>query len=157
MLVVNSVRYREFCHIALAVVVNGIDIRRENRVVMLMNNHCRIRPPEECLRERRSVEKAHLNSEICFVGIEGETLSAFGSAHPLHFATPDSLAAIGIVLYMDISGQICGRTMVLRPIKFYTSANPRSSQTYQCRLYYFIEIYKMTFADFVPCHLHSAS
>ena len=47
--------------------------------------------------------------------------------------------------------------MMLRPVKFDTTRNPRSCKSHQSRLYHMIIINKMTLSDFIIGHLHTST
>src|SRR5579859_4682683 len=64
--IVLALTERKLCHGAFGVIGNRSDVLREERLVLLMNPRCQVRPPQEGLRIRRPVVKADAQFEICF-------------------------------------------------------------------------------------------
>ena len=75
--------------------------------------------------------------------MQGITGHAFGMEHALHLVHPNGFATIGILLYFMINRLKCARAMMLRPVKFNTSAYPWASKPNQSWLNNTIVINKM--------------
>lgn len=68
--IINSCSNRERRDIALAVIEHRIHIRREYRMIMVIDHHCRVGPPQESLRERRTIINLHFNFYISLARIK---------------------------------------------------------------------------------------
>ena len=157
MFIINSCSNRERRDIALAVIEHRIHIRREYRMIMVIDHHCRVGPPQESLRERRTIINLHFNFYISLARIKRKSLHTFSTKHSLHFIAPYCLAAISIFLYQEISRQKSRRTVMLRPVKFDSSRNPRSCQSHQCRFHNLVVINKVTFLHLIISHVYTSS
>ena len=134
-----------------------IHIRWKYRMIMVIDYYCRIGPPQKSLRERRTIINLHFYFYISFARIKRKSLHTFGAEHSLHFIAPYCLTAIRIFLYQKISRQKSRRTVMLRPVKFDASRNPRSCQSHQCRFHNLVVINKMTFFHLIISHVYTTT
>lgn len=58
---------------------------------------------------------------------------------------------------MIVNRQESAGTMVLGPIEFDASGNPRPCQSHQSRFHHLVIVNKMTLLDFVVCHLDASA
>ena len=70
--------------------------RVENRVVVVVHNNGRVRPPKESLGERSSVIDFHINFQISFVRMKCKSLHSFRIEHTLYFIAPDRFTTVCI-------------------------------------------------------------
>ena len=142
---------------SLSMIENSVYIRRENRMIVFIHHNCRISPPKKCLGERCPIINFSFYFDIRLSGIKSKTMHPFRSEHPFYFITPNGFTSIRVFFDRIICRQKCWRTMMLWPIKFYTTWNPRTGKSHKSRFYNLIVIYKMTFLDFIVGHLHTTS
>lgn len=93
-------------------VKNGMNIRRKNRLIILINGYSRIGPPKESLRNRRWIVEFTFNFQISFARVQGKSGHSFLVEHFFVFAHPNSHATIGIMLNSVVDRQKCAGTVV---------------------------------------------
>ena len=102
-------------------VVDRMDIRRENGLGVVAHGNGRIGPPKEGLRKRRSVVELALNLYVCLVLVKSYGRDDPCSVHPVHITKEKALGAVGIVAYPVLNLHIGGWSVMLRPVKLYSS------------------------------------
>ena len=132
-------------------------IRGEHRIIIVIDHHRRIGPPQEGLRKRSTVIYLDPNLKIRLAGTECKSLHAFQAEHAFHFVAPQCFATVLMVFNETICGQEGTGTVMLGPVKLNTSRNPRSGQSHKSRLHHLIVINEVPFPDLVVCHLYTAS
>ena len=115
-------------NVALAVIKNGVNVGRENRLIVIVDRYRRIRPPEEMLRHGGSVIQLAGDFQIRFIGKKRKTRHAFGAKHPLHFADPDRRAAVVVRFERKIDRLERAGAVMLRPVEFDAAGNPGAGQ-----------------------------
>ena len=138
-------------------VEHGIDIRREYALIVIIHRYGRIRPPQKGLRYFGTVVKYSFDFKKSMSGTKCKTCHSLLMKHTFHFIHPYRDASVGIFLNSRIHGHISTGAMMLRPVKFDTTRNPRSCKSHQSRLYHMIIINKMTLSDFIIGHLHTST
>ena len=140
-----------------SMVEHGIDIRREYALIVIIHRYGRIRPPQKGLRYFGTVVKYSFDFKKSMSGTKCKTCHSLLMKHTFHFIYPYRDASVGIFLNSRIHGHISTGAMMLRPVKFDTTRNPRSCKSHQSRLYHMIIINKMTLSDFIIGHLHTST
>ena len=156
-LVIGAGGNGETRHRPLAMVENGIHVGREHRLVFVVHLNGRIGPPQEGLRQRRAVAYASLNLKIGAARPQCEARHAFLVEHSLHLVYPYGHRAVLVFHNVAVGGQVCRRTVVLRPVKLYAARNPRSRQSHQRRLDDMVVIHEVAPPYFVVGHLYSSA
>ena len=157
MLIIHSCGDGESAHVPLTVVVHGGNIRRENRLGILVHCHGGIGPPQKSLRQRGTVVQLALDLNIGFVRIYGEGHFALGAVHLVHLGKLHGLAAIGVFRHAPVHGGKGGGTVVLGPVEFDAARNPRPDKPYKRRLNDFVVVNKVIAVCFVVSALNSAA
>ena len=134
-----------------------IDVWRKHRLILVVHLYRRVSPPQECLWYISAVIQHAVNLQICTARTQRESCHAFLVEHLLHLTHPHRDRAILVLLYGTVCRHICCRTVMLRPVKLYTAANPRTQQSHQCRLYHMVIVNEMALPYLVISHLHPAS
>ena len=143
-----------FRHVALAVVENGVHIARKHRLIVVVDRHGGICPPEEGLRHGGRVVELALDFEHGASGTKHEPGHAFLVEHPFAFAHPHHGGAVRPAFDAEIDRQESARTVVLRPVEFDAARNPRPGQSDQRGFYHMVVVDEMALLDFVISHLH---
>ena len=143
MLVIYTGRNRKPADRTLAMIKHRCDIRRKNRLCKIIYCNCRVGPPQKRLRKRRTVVKLAAYLNICVSRIQGETDLAFRTIHLVNLAAFCRAAPVAVLMDPVIRRCKRRRTMMLRPVKLDSSADPGACQADQRRFYHFIVIYKV--------------
>ncbi len=139
-LVVGAAGDGEGTDVALAVVIDGGHIGREDALVGIAPFHRRVGPPEEVARRVVAVE--HLASDLDerLVGIEGKPRHHLQTAHRLHLAEPDGLGAALPLRNGEVHRHESGGSVVLRPVELDAAGNPGPHQPHQRRFDHLVVI-----------------
>ena len=138
-------------------VEHSIDIRRKHRIIILVYHNSRIGPPKESLRERSAVIHLCLYFNVSLVRIKRESRHPLRTEHSLHLTAPNRLATILKLFDVAIGRQICAGTVMLWPVEFNSSGNPRSGQSHQSWFNYLVIVDKVAFFHLIICHLYTSS
>ena len=127
---------RAFCNgeltdIAFAVVHHRMHIRREHRLVVVVDMHGRIGPPEERLRLGGAVVQLRRYLQHGFVRVHRKAVQPFGEEHPLDFATPDCRTPVGVLDDAPVDRVKRARSVMLRPVELDPARDPWSTQADQ--------------------------
>ena len=136
---------------------HGIDIGWKHTLVGIVNLDSGIGPPQEGLRQIGAIANATLNFEISTTRAQGKACHTLLVEHTLHLVYPYGDRAILVLDNGAINGHVGGWTMVLRPVKLDATANPRTSQAYQCGLNHMVVIHKVALLNLVVSHLHASA
>ena len=136
---------------------HGIDIRWKYTLIGIVHLNSRIGPPQESLWQIGTIAHPTLYFKIGTTWAQGKASHAFLVEHTLHLVHPYGDRAILVLNDSAINRHIGGWTMVLRPVKLYTTANPRTCQAYQCGLDNVVVIYKVALLNLIVSHLHTAT
>ena len=156
-LVIRARCYRERAYGALSVVEHRVDVWREHALVMVVNCHGRVGPPQERLRHVGAVIHRALYLKIGMSRPQSESCHALLMEHALHLAHPHRHAAVAVVLYGRVNGHVGAGAVMLRPVELDASRNPGACQTHQCRLYHVVVVDKVALAYLVVSHLHASA
>ena len=143
-LVVGATSDGEGADVALAVVIDGCHIGREDALVGIAPFHCRVGPPEEMARRVVAVEHLAGDLDKRLVGIEGKPRHHLQTAHRLHLAQPDGLGAALMLRDGEIHRHESSRSVVLRPVELDAAGDPGPHQPHQRRLDHFVVIDEVT-------------
>jgi len=144
-------------HVTLAMVEHGVHVGREHRVVVVVDHHGRVGPPQERLRERRTVVNLHVDFDVRLARIERKALHPFGAEHAFHFVAPYRLAAVGMLLDGEVCGQESGRAVVLRPVELDTARNPRAGQPDERGLHHLVVVHEVALLHLVVGHVDASA
>ena len=157
MLVIYTGRNREPADRTLAMIEHRCDIRRKNGLCKVIYCNCGICPPQKRLWKRRTVIELTSYFDICPSRIQCETDLALRAIHLVNFTALCRTAAVTVLTDLIIRRCKRRRTMVLRPVKLDSPADPWTRQTDQCRLYHFIVIYKVIMTCLIKGALNPSS
>ena len=90
----------------LAMIKDGIDIWREDALIVVVDLHGRVGPPQECLRHVGAVIQHALYLKVCTAGTQGEARHSLLMEHLLHLAHPHCDAAVLVLLYARVDRHI---------------------------------------------------
>ena len=138
-------------------VKHSVDIRRENTLIIVIDGHSRIGPPQERLRDRRRIIQPALNLQIGFPGAKRKSGRTPLMEHPLALIDPHGRAAVFQFLDGPVDRRIGAGTMVLRPVELDASRNPRPGQTDERRFDDMVVVDEMALLDFIISHLDPAA
>ena len=96
-LVVAAARDRERRDVALAVVVHGLHVGREHRLVAVVDVHRRIRPEVEAARQRRRVREVDGDRQHGAAGAQGERQHPAQVPHRFGLSQPQRRAPVVVV------------------------------------------------------------
>ena len=134
---------------ALAMVKYRRDVRREDALVIVPTLHRRICPPQEVARRGVAVEDFTGDLNQCPVRVKGKPGHRLQAAHRLGLVQPDGLRPVILLLNGDVDRHKGGWAMVLRPVKFDATRDPRPQQPHQRRFHHFVVVDEITLLDFV--------
>ena len=115
--------------VSLAVIKHSCHIRRKNGLCVVVYRDCRICPPQECLCVVRPVVKLGLYFNVCFSGVKRETCHDFRAVHLIHISDCERDGSVFILIHLPAGRHIGCRTVMLRPVEFYASADPWTEET----------------------------
>ncbi|CCZ49339.1 unknown [Bacteroides sp. CAG:661] len=141
----------------LAMVEHGVDVGREDALIIVVDGNSRIGPPQEGLRHLRAVIEHALDFEEGMPRAEGETCHAFLMEHALHLADPYRDAAVGIFFDGGVNGHVGAGAVVLRPVELDAARNPGTGQAYQSRLDDMVVVDKVALLYLVVSHLYTST
>ena len=118
-------------HRALAVVHDGVHVRREDGLRVVVDRHGGVGPPQERLRQGRGVVELAPDLQVGAAGMERKAGHALGAVHAVHLADAHGLAAVGVFHDGVIHRHERGGTVVLRPVELDAAADPRPHQAHQ--------------------------
>ena len=156
-LVVCACGNRERRNGTLTVVKHRIHIGWKHTLVCVVHLNCGVCPPQESLRQIGAVRHTPLDFQIGTAWTQGESRHSLLVEHPFHLVHPYSHAAVLILLNGAVHSHVGRRTVVLRPVEFNTSADPRTEQTYEGRFDYMVVVDEMALLHLVVGHLHTSS
>ncbi len=133
MFVIDAGGNREGADIPLSMIVNGMHIRREDRLGMIVDGHGGIGPPQEGLREGGPVIQLSPDLDIGLARIERDAHHALGAVHLIDLGEFYTDAPVRILAGPVIGGGKSGGTVVLRPVKLNAAGNPGAGQADQGR------------------------
>lgn len=136
---------------------NGVDVLREYALVIVVDSHSGIGPPQESLWQRRTIVETAFNLKVGLTGTECKAGGTFLMEHTLVFVDPNRHGAIGILFNRSIHRQIGRRAMMLRPVELDAATDPRSSQSYEGRFDDMIVIDEMAPLHLVIGHLYATT
>ena len=125
----HALHHREGNHRAAVMVIAPFHIRREGRLVILVNADCQIVPPHEGQGRVRGIVHNGLGLHHRGAGIYGD---AHGGAHAvegLRFAHPAGLRAVSVLLQGGFSGHEGGGAVMLGPVELHAAGHPWPCQT----------------------------
>ena len=143
MLVINALCDRESGHIPFPVVHDKMDVRRKDRLCMVVYRDGRIRPPEKRLGQRRPVVELASDLNVCFVRIESKCGDPLCPVHLIHIVDEKGPAAVLILPDQMVHRHERSRPVVLRPVEFDAARDPWSQQPDQSRLDHVVVIYEV--------------
>ena len=144
-------------HGSLAMIEHGIDIRRKHTLVGIVHLHGGIGPPEEGLRQRRTVRHATLNLQIGTAGTQRETSHPLLVEHALHLVHPHRHGAVLVLNDGGIDGHKGRWTMVLGPVELDAARYPGTRQSDECRLDDMVVIDEVALPQLVVGHLDATA
>ena len=109
-------------------VEDGVDVAREDGLVVRAHGDGGVGPPQEGLRQGRGVVEHALNLEHGAPGAQREAGHALEVEHALALAHPDDGAAVGPALNGVVHGQERAGPVVLRPVELDAARYPRARQ-----------------------------
>ena len=136
-------------------VKDGIDVWREHALVLVVDLHGRIGPPQEGLRHVRTVVEHTFYFYIRTTGAQREAGHALLMEHLLHLAHPHRHGAVCVLLKTRVSRHIGRRAVMLGPVELYAAADPRPRQTYQGGLDDVVVIHEVALTYLVIGHLYA--
>ena len=157
MLVINALCDRESGHIPFPVVHDKMDVRRKDRLCMVVYRDSRVRPPEECLGQRRPVVELAFDLNVRLVRIEGKRSDPLRPVHLIHVIDQKRLAAVLIFLDQMVHRHKRSRPVVLRPVKFDAARDPWAQQPNKRRLDHMVIVHKIISVRLVIGSLDPAS
>ena len=86
--------------------------------------------------------------------MESKPCHTFLMEHTFHFIDPYRYGTILMLLNSTVYRHISRRAVMLGPVEFNATGNPRSGKPYKSRLDDMIVINKMTLSNLVVCHLY---
>ena len=140
MLVISARGDRISAHVAFAVIHHRCYIRRHDRLGVGVDRYGRVSPPKESLGKACAIVEISCDGYVRLTWIEGDCSDDLGAVHLVDIMALDSLAAIGEVDKTVIDWTESSGAMVLRPVKFDASRDPRSRKADQCRLYDIVSV-----------------
>ena len=141
----------------LAMVEHGIDVGRENTLVLVVHLHGGVGPPKEGLRHIGTVVETALDLEVGATGSQREARHALLMEHLLHLADPHRDTTVGIVLDGGVDWHVGGRTVMLRPVELDAAADPGTGQAHQGRLDDVVVVHEVAPGYLVVGHLYTAA
>ena len=120
--------------VALAVVIDGAHVRREDGLRIVVDGHSGVGPPQERLRQARAVVELSLDFDVGAVGIDGEGHLALGAVHLIDLGELDRAAAVLILRDAPVGRRVGRRAVMLRPVELDAAGDPRADQAHQRRL-----------------------
>ncbi len=96
-LIVGAGSNRKARYIAFTMIHHRVDIRGENRLVIIVHMHGRVSPPQEGLRFAGSVKELNADFQVSAVGVKPEAVHPLGTKHHFNLCAPDRFAAIGVL------------------------------------------------------------
>ena len=157
MFIIYTCGNREFGYITFTMIHNCMYIRWENRLCIIIYRNCRICPPEKSLCHWSTIVQLSTDFNICLVRIQCKACNSFCSVHLVYIIDHNCFTSIFMFCNCIVYRLISSRTVMLRPVKFNTTGNPRSCQTYQRWFNYMVIIYKIISICFIICSLDSAT
>ena len=133
-LVVDARGDREGGDVALAVVIDGAHVRREDGLRVVIDGHSGVGPPQERLRQARAVVELAANLDIGAVGVDGKGHLALRAVHLVDLGELDRAAAVLVFGDAPVGRRIGRRAVVLRPVELDAAGNPRADEAHQRRL-----------------------
>ena len=121
-------------NVALAVVHDGVDVRREHGLGALVDGHRRIRPPEEGLGHWRPVVEPRVDADVGLVRVKREAGHALGAEHVLDLADHNGAASVLVFADGPVHGVEGAGPVMLGPVELDAAADPRADQAHQRRL-----------------------
>ena len=138
--IVISLTQRILAHRAARVIGHVINIRREKTLIGFVNACGNVCPPKKGLHKRRSVVGAHLDFKICASWMHTDPVHAFHACHWIVVAAPDGLRAVGVFFDVEVHRQERRGPMMLRPVEFDATGNPRPGEAHERRLDHWLMI-----------------
>ena len=105
----------------LAVVEHGVDVRREDALVVVVDGHSGVGPPEERLRQVGAVVEHSLDFKVCAAGAQREAGHPLLVEHTLHLADPYRDGTVFMLLDGGVDGHERAGAVVLGPVELYTA------------------------------------
>ena len=125
---------RELAHRSLGVVGHEGDVRREERLVVIVDLHGSVRPPQEGLGHRRPVVEAHPELQHGAPRPQADAVHPLHSPHRLVLGQPGRPRSVGRGLDRPVGRQVGRRAVVLGPVELDPAGDPRSQQADEGRL-----------------------
>ena len=138
-------------------VVDTVHIRRENRLRMIIDRDCRIRPPQKGLRKRCAVIKLPSDLDISTIRIQRDRCNLLRSIDLVDISRQYGNTPIFVLTDPVVNRAEGRRTMMLRPVEFNPPADPRSAQAYQSRLDHMVVVDKIISVCLVICSLNASA
>ena len=138
-------------------IVHGMYIWWKNRLRIFIDGNRWICPPQKCLRKRCPVVKLSPDFDISFSRIQGKGSHYSCAVHLIHISHQQCHTAILMGFCQMIHRHVCRWTVMLRPVKFDTTGNPRTGKSHQRRFDHMVIIYKIIIIRFVVCALDSST
>ena len=156
-LVIGACSDRERTDGTLAVVEDGVDVLREDALIIVVDSHGRVGPPQEGLRQRCAIIKVASDFKVSLTGTKRKACGSFLMEHTLIFVDPHGHGAVGVLFDRSVHGQKGGRAVVLRPVKLDAATDPGARQSHESRLDDMIVVDEVTTLHLVVGHLYAAT
>ena len=134
---------------------NKGDIGRKECLVLIVNPHRNIGPPQKGLRQGRPVVQPDPGLDNRLARRKTDAHHAFHSQHGIVFAEPHGAAAIGVLLDRRMDRHISGRAVVLRPVELNAAGDPWSQQSHQRRLDHVLPVKEIVLVGLVETRVNS--
>ena len=151
-LVVRPRGDREVGHGPLAVVHHGVDVGREDRLVLVVHVHRRIGPPEKRLRLVGAVQQVYFDLEVGPARVQLEPVAALGAEHPLDLGAPHRAVVI-VRLDSPVDRLKRAGAVVLRPVELDPARDPGAAQTHERGLDHAVVVNEVVAVGLVEGHL----
>ena len=96
---------------------HGVDIGWEERLVVVVDVHGRVGPPQKGLGQGGAVVQADVDFEAGAVGGKAKAGERAGAKHPFDLVEPDGFAAVGVGFDAVLDGQEGAGAVVLGPVE----------------------------------------
>ena len=156
-LIVSARSNRITRNIPFSMIENGVYIGRKYRLIGIIYGNCRVGPPKEGLWNRSRIIQFSLYLQYCTSRTQGKTGHPFLMEHPFAFAYPNDGTSIGTTFDRIVDRQERTRTVMLRPVKFNTTGDPRSGQSDQSGFDNMVIVDEMAVFNLIVRHLYPSA
>ena len=147
----------EVADVAFAVIHHGVHVGREDGLVVVVDVHGRVGPPEEGLGLVGAVGELHVDLQHGAIGMEREGVHALREEHALDLGADHCRAAVGVLDELPLDGHVRARAMVLGPVELDAARDPRPGQADQRGLDDLVVVDEVIAVGLIERHLHATA